>query len=409
MIRHWSCGVVVSTGLLAMLAACGDVGHTAIVPLSEAGKDSAAIPGDDGADASFVEDASVADATVDVGASDDADDASAGDDVTDAPANGATDGGPDATEAGATDAGHDGGPSNGGPDAGPDASVPDAGSKNDGGACNFAGTWGAKITIDVTWAAGGLLNIVIAPGSGTITQWVMSTRTQSGNTVTDTAVVCGIQLPDFQGNAQLVNETYGIRFPNSLFDNGTLTSFTMNGTVSGSTPTATYTTTPAAALLGLTLANATTAVWPATITTEIDEDNDSKPGITANVVPPGGGFSFVPLDISVVSFPMTVARADQLYVAIRQVTSVSAQFSDCDHASGSVTVPQISDTSAGTKKYAIDSQVIGCRVNGSNTDCSANQTNFVEENQPVFVPMASTFTSTRLGSGATCATVRALP
>jgi hypothetical protein len=74
-----------------------------------------------------------------------------------------------------------------------------------------------------------------------------------------------------------------------------------------------------------------------------------------------------------------------------------------------VTVPQISDTSAGTKKYAIDSQVIGCGVNGSSTDCSANQTNFVEQNQPVFVPMASTFTSTRLGSGATCATVRALP
>ena len=53
MIRHWSCGVV-ATGLLAMLAACGDVGHTAIVPLKEAGKDGTAPFGDDGEDASFV-------------------------------------------------------------------------------------------------------------------------------------------------------------------------------------------------------------------------------------------------------------------------------------------------------------------------------------------------------------------
>ena len=283
----------------------------------------------------------------------------------------------------------------------------DAGSgTTDGGACNFTGTWGAEITIDVTWAAGGILNIVIAPGSGTIKQWLLSTRTQSGKTVTDTAVVCGIQLPDFQGNAQLVNETYGIRFPNSLFDNGGLTTFAINGTVSGSTPTATYTTTPAAALLGLTLANATTAVWPATITTEIDEDDDSKPGITANVVPPGGGYSYVPLDISVISFPTTVARADELYVVIRQVTSVTAQFSDCDHSSGSVTVPQITDSSTSTKKYAIDSHVIGCSVNGTETDCSANQTTFVDENQPVFTPTATTFVSARMPTGTTCATVR---
>jgi hypothetical protein len=413
MIRHWSCAVV-SLGFvgLAMLAACGtDALVVPIVP--DAGHKGGVVPpgGEDG-DVTFVEDASSGDATVD-DSSDDAmsttDDATSDAGFTDA-ADGSSTGGRDgSTEAGATgDAGRDGGQSGQG-DAGPDASIPDAGPRNDGGACNFVGTWGSKISIDVTWAAGGILDIVIAPGSGTIKQWILSTRTQSGNTVTDTAFVCGIELPDFQGNAQLVNETYGIRFPNALFDSGTLTSFVINGTVSSSTPTATYTTTPAAALLGLTLANPTTAVWPSSITTEVDEDGDTKPGITATVVPPGGGYSYVPLDFSVVSSPKTVARGDQLYVAIRQVTSVNAQFSDCDHASGSVTVPQITDSSTVTKKYAIDSHVIGCRVNGSGTDCSANQTTFVDENQPVFVPTASTFTATRLANGASCATVRGLP
>jgi hypothetical protein len=427
MARRWS-RAIVSLGVLGgglLVAGCGgdssDIGG--LMPIFDAGqKDRTSSGGDDNADAFAGDDASASDATVgdatsagdDAGGSDDSGDDGAS--AADAPADGNGGGGGDAGatpdggavqgDAGGSDGG-DGGMATQGSDAGPDASTADAGSTSpDGGACDFAGTWGAEITIDVTWAAGGILDIVIAPGSGTIKQWLLSTRTQNGKTVTDTAVVCGIQLPDFQGNAELVNETYGIRFPNSLFDSGDLTPFAINGTVSGSTPTATYTTTPAAALLGLTLANPTTAVWPATITTEIDEDDDSKPGITANVVPPGGGYSYVPLDISVISFPTTVARADELYVVIRQVTSVSAQFSDCNHSSGSVTVPQITDTSSNTKKYAIDSHVIGCSVNGTGTDCSANQTTFVDENQPVFVPSATTFVSQRFPTGSTCANVR---
>jgi hypothetical protein len=425
MTRHWS-RAIVSLGLpgAVLVAACGgDSSDTATFPAKDAGhKDGTALQGDDTADAGFATDDGTADATVD-DATGDADDGSSAEDAatptdatsdspsdamgaTDAPSGGSLEGGGGDSGVDATapaDGGRDGG--DGGKaasDAGPDASTADAGS----GACNFAGTWGAEITMDVTWAAGGLLDIVIAPGSGTIKQWLLTTRTLTGKTVTDTAVVCGIQLPDFQGNAQLVNETYGIRFPNTLFDNGGLTAFAINGTVSGSTPTATYTTTPAAALLGLTLANPTTAVWPATITTEVDEDGDTKPGVTASVAPPTGGFSDVPLDISVISFPKTVARADHLYLAIRQVTSVTAQFTDCDHATGSVTVPQITDSSTATKKYAIDSHVIGCSVVGTGTDCSANQTTFVDENQPVFVPTATTYASARLASGATCATVR---
>lgn len=443
MTRHWSCAIV-SVGLLglALDPACGgDSSDTAGSTGEDAGrKDSSTLsPGEMMDSGSTGEDATIGDAAGGDAVGDDAmssdatttDDASeagqgsgdastdSGNDgpgLTDAHLDSSSDAGADGTapEAGppSGDGGSDGGDGGGpspGSDGGPDASTLDGGPRPDGGGCNFNGTWGAEITMDVTWAAGGIADIVITPGSGTIKQWLLSTRTQSGTSVIDSAVVCGIQLPDFQGTA-LVNETWGIRFPNDLFDGNHLASFTLSGTVSGSTPTATYTTTPTAVLLGLTLSNAATAVWPSTITTEVDEDGNGKPGITANVAPPGGGFSYVPLDISVIATSSTVPRADQLYLAIRQVTSVNAQFTDCDHASGSVTVPQITDPSnpnpVTNKKYAIDSHVIGCRVNGSGTDCSANQTSFVDQNQPVFVPSATTYSSARLASGANCATVR---
>jgi hypothetical protein len=109
----------------------------------------------------------------------------------------------------------------------------------------------------------------------------------------------------------------------------------------------------------------------------------------------------------VVVQPTKVARADRLYLAIRQVTSVTSKFSDCDHATGSVSVPQITDPTTFAKKYAIDSHVLGCRVAGGTTDCTSDQTAFVDANQPIFVPSASTFTSVRMPAGASCADVRA--
>jgi hypothetical protein len=67
-------------------------------------------------------------------------------------------------DAAADDGGRDGGGPSHGSDAGPDASVQDGGSRPpDGGACNFAGTRGAEVTMDVTWAAG-------AAGSVTVPQ-----------------------------------------------------------------------------------------------------------------------------------------------------------------------------------------------------------------------------------------------
>jgi hypothetical protein len=277
--------------------------------------------------------------------------------------------------------------------------------------CNFSGTWGVKITIPVNWTPQGITSVFIAPGNGTIEQWVKSTRVQTGNTTAETAVVCGIKLPDFSGTNFVGGETYGVRFPDTLFDainpdggwRSRLQPFTTTGTLSDSTPNATYTTTASAALIGLTLPNATTATWPATITTAVDSDQDGNPGVTiAMATGPdnnGGVYSNVPVDLS-------ATRANELYVVIRQVTSLSGAASDCDHMSGTASIPKIPATPTG--KYAIDSHIIGCGlVAGGN--CSPAQAGFADGTQPVFSPSGtSVFASARVPSDATCANIRQL-
>jgi hypothetical protein len=286
-----------------------------------------------------------------------------------------------------------------GDDGGP-VDPPDAPQSN--GPCNYAGTWASKLTIDVTWAPQGLNSIILAPGMGQIKQWIRGSRTQQGSTVTDATVVCGIDLPDFQSSMLAASETYGVVFPASLFDSKFLPTFTVNGTVSGPMAGATYATTSSAALLGLSLSNPTSDVWPSTVSTEVDMDKDMEPGVTIGVASgatsAGGAYSGVPVGIPA-PFAPTV-RANKLYVAIRQLTVVSATVKDCDHINGVVTIPSVGG------KSGIDSHVLGCEL-AAGGDCTSTQATFVDNTQPVFTPTGTgTISSARVPSGVTCAAVR---
>jgi hypothetical protein len=268
----------------------------------------------------------------------------------------------------------------------------------DSASCDFSGTWATRVVIDVNWVPQGIMGVILAPGSGQIKQWLLSTRALNGSATTETASVCGIALPDFSGTQIAGGESYGIRFPDAMFDSGNLSTFTISGTLTGSGPGATLSTSPTAVLLGLTLSNPTTAPWPATITTEVDSDQDGKPGVTAWVLQ-AAGYSNIQVD------PFG-NRGDRVYLAIRQVTSFSGNALDCDAIAGTVNIPQIADSS-GTSKYAIDSHVIGCRLLGDAGDCSAGQVTFVDTTQPVFSTSgATTFASVRVANDATCATAR---
>ena len=277
------------------------------------------------------------------------------------------------------------------------------------GPCDFNGTWGSLITIDVSWAPAGLnlQTFLLAPGSGTIRQWIKGVRVQHGTSLEDTTVVCGINLPGFQGTQVVAGQAYGVLFPEALFDGDFLPSFQVGATVTSSAPGATYRAAPSAALLGLTMANPTADPWPATVATATDPEHDGKPGVTVNaaqgpVPPPGeaGSYSYIPVGIPVPFQP--VVFADKLYVAIRQVTAVMGTVTDCNDVSGTISIPQIAG------QYAINSHVIGCElVDGG--DCDDAQASFVDNTQPVFAPSGlTTFAAMRLPDGATCATVRAM-
>jgi hypothetical protein len=254
-----------------------------------------------------------------------------------------------------------------------------------------------------------LNSIILASGTGQIKQWIKGIRTQTGTTTSDATVVCGVDLPDFQETALVGGETYGVRFPPTLFDNDAgapvLPTFTVGATLGGLTPGSSFNTTEAAALLGLSLSNPTMDAWPSTITTQVDMDHDGHPGVTIDVAQ-GSPYSNVPTGLP--GFP-SPPRANKLYVAIRQVTIVNGNVDDCDHMSGTVSIPQISS------KYAIDSHVIGCSLVGDAGDCTSvatppatSQAAFVDNTQPVFTPTNTTdFHSVRLATGATCADVRA--
>jgi hypothetical protein len=291
-----------------------------------------------------------------------------------------------------------------------DATTVDAsegGASTDAASCDYTGTWASEITISVHWNPAGAAAVILAPGDGVIKQWVLSTRTQSGSTLSDTAQVCGIVLPDFNGSQFGGGELYGMTFADGLFDNSDIPTFALTGTMTGTTYSSQY----ATPLIGLTLANPTTATWPANASAinQVDMDSDGEHGVTATAKA-STGYSLIPVNL------LKTNRADKLYLAIRQVTKTTATASDCDHMAGTVTVPQIGGA------YAIDSHIIGCHVSvdpiNPNRECTTTggnaESTFVDDNRPIFTPptdagtaFPSTFTSLRMPAGTTCAQVRA--
>ncbi len=275
------------------------------------------------------------------------------------------------------------------------------------GPCDFAGTWGSLITIDVSWAPQGLniQTFVLAPGSGTIKQWIKGVRVQHGSSLQDSTVVCGIELPDFHGTQIVAGQSYGVVFPESLFDDMHLPSFEVAAVVTSSAPGAKYSASASAALLGLTMANPTTDPWPTTVTTATDPDNDGTPGVTVNAAEgaaPGDGGDYSDFPVGIPAPFQPVVLSSKLHLAIRQVTTVAGSVVDCDHVVGSVSIPQIAG------QYAINSHVVGCELVEGGA-CTDTQAAFVDNTQPVFAPSGATsFQSLRLPAGATCATVRSM-
>ena len=283
------------------------------------------------------------------------------------------------------------------------------------GGCDFNGTWATQIKIDVTWEPQGLTSVILASGSGTITQWVKGVRVQTAAAplqLSDNSVACGIDLPDFQATTLGLNEVYGVRFPDSLFDDGYIPPFTVNGALTlQSNGTFSYSTTPTAVLLGLTMMSPASDPWPSTVTTAVDQDMDGNPGVTiavaqgplATPTTTATDYSYIPTGVPAPFMPINLASS--LYVAIRQVTTTIGTVQDCNTITGTVGIQTIDG------KAAIDSHVLGCELldGGECTTGASSEAAFVDNTQPVFTPSGTTsFTSIRVPKGSSCEYVRSM-
>jgi hypothetical protein len=282
----------------------------------------------------------------------------------------------------------------GGPAAGSGGATAGAGGSGGGGATAGAGgsggggatcptdyTTATHIVINVSWKSTTVLNA----GSGKVHVWTKSNFSESGSTASVTSRSCGSVLPAITTSAIAGSENILPEIPDAAWDNAAMPTFTGTATRSGNN----LTVDPGVALLGLTMSNPT-AAWPAaSAITGLDQDGDGELGITA-VSKVNNGFSAPPTDIS------KSHRADKIYLAIRNIMTLSASAAGC---------PASYTGTANVSKF--DNHVIGCHVQGG-SECTTTQRDFVDSNRTVYTINSATFTSQKVSGDATCADVRTL-
>ncbi len=69
-------------------------------------------------------------------------------------------------------------------------------------ACDMSGTWAIKVETPVTWGG----SFVVQAGEGVVTNWLRTTRTQTGTEIVDDAAICGVETPDYTSTAVFQSE-----------------------------------------------------------------------------------------------------------------------------------------------------------------------------------------------------------
>jgi hypothetical protein len=298
-----------------------------------------------------------------------------------------------------------GAPSFGG-DGGGDVDPPDGGvSPDDAGStligCDYSGTWASYVSQPVEWPA---TPLVLLRGSGKVQQWNLVYQQQDGLNVATRAKVCSIFLPDLEGDLFAAYYKFGIRFPDALFDDGTIvdSEFVLRGSVTAAGDIA-FETETFASVGGVWLADPIGGAWPSidgllgsassSSSRSVDDDQDGRVGIT--VIPATGqGYSLPPANLA-------LQLADRVYIAERTVSRLYGTLTSCDEVHGSVEIVSVNG------KPGIDSRVIGCRKDDGN-ECTREEAGFVDGIRPQFAPTGpGTLTVVRMPDGATCADVRA--
>lgn len=267
--------------------------------------------------------------------------------------------------------------------------------------CSYAGTWGTLIRVPVTWPDSPL---VLYGGKGDVLQWNISHRVQdSPTTYHEATSLCGIYLPDLSGAVLTSNQKFGIRFPDSIWDQGGIPPVTFTTTVTSVGNDVRWVAGPIALLTGLTMQNPTTTPWPdAFPTTQTpDQDNDGSPGVTVIPVDPSTdpSYNWPPVGLPPylgADYP----RAAKISVVVRTVSKLRGTITGCDEAKASVDIVDIDGTPA------LSSMVIACTKTDGQV-CSQSEAVFLNTARPQFTPSGpGTLRTIRLPDAATCVDVR---
>jgi cysteine-rich repeat protein len=269
--------------------------------------------------------------------------------------------------------------------------------------CQLSGNWAMKVTAKVTWTGAALVD-----GQGEIDQWALLKIVQPAGDTAFTATLkpCGLTIPDFHSAPSFGDETYGITFAASGWDSPKMPTFNFSGQLSNLSPGATFQTTTAAILIGLTIgppANPTEQ-WPDPYTklsstpgyAIVDSDNDTLPGITATAKTGqiAGSASMYKDIIWDLGNPALTnpSRTNKLFVVVRQIASQKGTLESCL-------------TISGTTLAAIDNHIVGCVASTNNTgmDCKPDLLDFA---RPKYTTTSATFVAQQIGSQETCGAVR---
>ncbi|HEY6878067.1 MAG TPA: hypothetical protein VI299_08600 [Polyangiales bacterium] len=300
----------------------------------------------------------------------------------------------DAADGSRDAAGDGGGPDNdldGSTEGGTDASLDGASSQCDGmvcaARCDLTGTYAVKMTVPTTWPG----TAQISGGSGTFEFWLKMGATHVGNQAAVQLRECHQHVPVIR--SLLVAENYLFTYPDSLFDSEVLPSFSATMTLGDSTPSSSLSLPPVAMELGVNLSDPLNDPWPNNAASlpdalRVDAEGDGNPSVTA-IYSNAGIYVYPPTSAS-----LFAQRAQQAYIAVRWVFSMTGALTSCDGSQGSVTLAKI------------DSRIVGCR-HADGSLCSVAEANHLDTNLPKFQFGAGTYVLSRVAADAVCPAVRA--
>jgi hypothetical protein len=253
--------------------------------------------------------------------------------------------------------------------------------------CDLTGRYALKLSVPANWPS----TTYLSSGNGTFTFWGELQLTQTGSALSGALWMCGETVPDFQ-STPLIQEKYGVTFPNALFDGTALPSTPSSGTLGSSSPGASFVLARSAILAGATLSDPVNDAWPsAAAIVSADSDADGKPGLTV-LYKSGGSYDSPPTN------DLGTTRAIRGYLTTRIVFSLSGTLTSCTQASGSVA------------PVDIDVHTLGCRISGDSRDCNSGDTNHLDDDAPNYTPSSGSYSLVKVSNTATCSTIRsALP